>query len=150
MVLYGMDATFDSRLRLKDSSAHGTGTTVGQVDGADASLYIGAGRVKGEVKINVTACDVANTDEVYKIQLVGNADGAWGSTHVLAELTLGIAASIPNQVNKTTGFYSLPFINAAPLTAGAEPSYLGYLRIRTIGSGTTPSVTYEAWVAKDE
>ena len=80
----------------------------------------------------------------------GNADGAWGSTHVLAELTLGIAASIPNQVNKTTGFYSLPFINAAPLTAGAEPSYLGYLRIRTVASGTTPSVTYEAWVAKDE
>ena len=141
MVLYGMDATFDSRLRLKDSSAHGTGTTVGQVDGADASLYIGAGRVKG---------DVASADEVYKIQLVGNADGAWGSTHVLAELTLGIAASIPNQVNKTTGFYSLPFINAAPLTAGAEPSYLGYLRIRTVASGTTPSVTYEAWVAKDE
>lgn len=148
--MQNFDRTYDHSMRLKDAALHASGTTVGQVDGSNASVYIGAAHFRGDCVIDVTACEVGNGDELYKIQVIGATDSGWAASHVLGEITLGDSSVIPNAVDKTTGRFILPFHNAIPLAAGDTfPTYCSYLRIRTIGSGTIASgINYKAYVAK--
>lgn len=145
------DRLFDVNLQLKDSGSAVTADALATVGGSTATLDVGSGAFLDAVLVvDVSAMDVASTDESYKLRLIGSNSSSFASgIAVLATLELGVATSMNGSAgaadaNKTTGRWVLPFYNQAGTTI------YRYLRLALDVGGTTPSITYTAFVAKDD
>lgn len=85
------------------------------------------------ISVHVTAMDTADADEVYDLYFEVDTTDAFSSAKEVARLK-GVPA---------TGFYEVP-VSAQlieKLEAGAT-----HLRVRLDVTGTTPSITYGAWM----
>lgn len=130
---------YDSGLTLKAAAA--------VTSSAAGSLIIdaGAGKVMGDLVVDVTAIDIASNDESYYIILQGSPDAAFGTAGNIQDLVmmhlgpkeLKISDSDKDDV---IGTYRVPFTNEF------NGTNYRYLRIYTAlpGSQTTPSITYMA------
>lgn len=151
--------SFDANLELSDNAAAYTATGFAQKAGADGLIDLGGNqgtspvqqaRIDAVCVIDVTALDGVTTDEAYRLLVLGSNDPAFGagSIQVLAETELagGVLSVLgPGAagVTKTavTGRYELPFTN------NVAGNFYEYVKLFHVLSGTTPSISYEAFVA---
>lgn len=145
--------TFDAELELKDAGLIAADENATQVDGSDAIIDLGDGRMMGTLVLNVTACEVASGDEVYQVCTMFS-NSATHASGVVAGPTfyLGDAAGIAAILNAPTvdpdtdngiGRYELPITNV----------YNGisyrYMLVSVEVSGTIATgVNFTAYVSK--
>jgi hypothetical protein len=131
--------TYDNALLLEASAAH----AVVQTDVGATILELGAGLVCGSLIIDVSAIDVANSDEYYVISLEGSNVAAMTSGSVeLALIRMGNTTA-PGDADTATGRFVVPFRNEQNGTT------YRYVRLSTAVAGTSPSITFSAFLAKD-
>lgn len=135
--------TFDAALLLRPDGAAITATET-----SSTILDLGAGMLDGYVIFDVTAMDVTTGDESYKFMLEFSPDAAFGTAgniRVVAQLHVGGAtATAPNGAADTIGRFTLPFRNER------NGMTYRYARLYTLIAGTSPSIDFSAWIAKDE
>ena len=82
----------------------------GGVGGEAVIADLGAGLVEGNMVVDVSAIEVADNDEIYKISLQGSTSAAFASGIVdLAILELGAAEVTGGDADSAIGRYILPF-----------------------------------------
>ena len=82
----------------------------GTVGGEAVIADLGAGLVEGNMVVDVSAIEVADNDEIYKISLQGSTSAAFASGIVdLAILELGAAEVTGGDADSAIGRYILPF-----------------------------------------
>ena len=131
--------TYDNSLLLAASAAH----TTAQTDVGSTILDLGAGLVEGYLIIDVTAIDVASTDEYYVISLEGSNVAAMTSGSVELAVSRQGNVTAPGDADTAVGRFAVPFRNEQNGTT------YRYVRLSTAVAGTTPSITFSAWLAKD-
>lgn len=135
----------DIELLLADGAAPVTADGVSQVASANVSKQLGPGRFEGVLIIDVSAIDVSSNDEFYHLVLQGAASGASAFTtkENVAQLTLGAGAVRPGApINSPIGRYEIPF------TTDQHDVVYDWVRLYTDLGGTTPSITFKAWIAE--
>ena len=139
------NACFDSLLQLKDAGLIDADAAC-QVASADQILNVGTGLFEGKAIIDVSAIEIADDDEVYKISIQGSSSATFASDIVdLSILELGALEAIGGDVDSTTGRYVLPFSNEKN---GVYYQYIrGYVDVTcTIATG----INFTAWVAPNQ
>jgi hypothetical protein len=131
--------TYDNALLLEASAAH----TTAQTDVGATILDLGAGLVCGHLVIDVTGIDVASTDEYYVISLEGSTVAAMTSGSVELAVSRMGNVTAPGDADTAVGRFVVPFRNEQNGTV------YRYVRLSTKVDGTTPSITFSAWLAKD-
>ena len=134
--------TLDVDLELEDGAAAITADGAGS---AILDLDSTAPRTRGDIVLDVSAMDITTGDETYTIMAQGSSSATFASTiQELACIRVGDGSAISStiDVNDSTGRFVLPFINERNGT-----SYR-YLRLYVDVAGTTPSITFKAWLAK--
>lgn len=129
--------TYDDGLSLKDAGAVTTTTTEATI------LDLGAGLVDGYLVLDVSAVEVASTDEIYLVCLEGStvAGMATGSV-TLALIEMGNATA-PADADTGTGRFVVPFRNEQNGTT------YRYVRIYTeIAGAITTGINFAAFIAK--
>lgn len=99
----------DNDLTMKDAGlvASSAAATVG---GEAQVVDVGTGLVKGELVVDVTAIEIADDDELFKISLQGSSKATFADTFEdLAILELGAAEVLGGDQDSTTGRYVVPF-----------------------------------------
>lgn len=139
--------TFDKNLVLSDGATAITATGTALIGGVTTNsiLDVGAARLDGQLVIDVSAMDIASADERYMIFLQGSNSSTFASgIENLGCLDLGATAVRGGGAqNSVIGRYELGFTNEQ-----ADTVYR-YLRIRVVVSGTTPTITFGAFIATD-
>ena len=149
----GLTKTYpiDTALQMEDAGAAITSTEVnsgGEIDlGAGVN---GAASMIGAVVVQVSAIVVNDNDESYHIELQGTNTTGFGTAAdnvVLASLHLGAHEATGATVGDTgtdtpTGVYYMPFTNDFAGTA------YRYVRLKVTVGGTTPSITYTAFLTQ--
>lgn len=126
---------YDSSLQLKDAGliAASAAATVASVA---AIIDLGTGQAAGEMVVDISAIEVASTDELYTIILEGSdsSDFSAGTPRIvpLASLIVGAGAVIPGAgaTSSATGRYVVPWTN----DYGGKLSR--YVRAYTVVAGT--------------
>lgn len=115
-----------------------------QVDSSDKIVDVGAGLVEGKLVVDVSAIEIADNDEVYKISLQGSSKSDFADTYEdLTILELGANEALGGDQDSTTGRYIIPF-----RTERNGTTYQ-YVRIYTDVSGTIATgINYTAHLAK--
>jgi len=131
--------TYDDALSLKDAGLVATTTTEATI------VDLGAGLVDGYLVIDVSAVEVASTDEIYLICLEGSNVAAMTSGSVtLANIEMGNATA-PADADTGTGRFVVPFRNEQNGTT------YRYVRIYTEVAGTIATgINFAAFIAKDD
>ena len=144
MVRGARDYTFDIELRLKDAGVIGA-SAAAQVASSDQIVDLGTGRWDGRAMLNVTAIEVDDGNENYRIHIQLSSDENFGSDIVdTCSLELGDAATLIGDIDSITGEYELGFTNEV---AGVTRQYVrAYTEVAgSIGSG---GINYTANIAK--
>ncbi len=128
---------YDDDLNLKSAGLVATTTTESTI------IDFGSGIVDGFLVIDVSAVEVASTDEIYLICLEGSNVAAMSSGSVtLAQIEMG-NASAPADADTGTGRFAVPFRNEQNGTV------FRYGRIYTEVAGTVATgINFSAFVAK--
>lgn len=148
------DRLIDANLQLADGAAAMTATGYSQVAGGTGRVDLGTlDRMEFDLVIDVSACDVAQGDESYKFRLVGSNDATPFGTNiiVLATAEFGDNTTIGPAIPVTTadrgvGRYIIPCENVGFL-AGVRTAFQN-IRLHVTIAGTSPSITFKAWLAK--
>ena len=129
--------TYDDALELKAA-----GLVAATADGS-VILDLGGGLVEGNLVLDVSAVEVASTDEIYNISLEGSNVAAMTSGSVsLATQEHGNAAA-PADADTATGRFVVPFRNEQ------NGTLYRYVRIHTKVAGTIATgINYTAFIAK--
>ena len=116
----------------------------GTVDSSAKIVDLGAGLVEGHMVVDVTAIEVADNDELYKISLQGsNQSDFVGVSGECAVLNLGAAGVIAAGIDSITGRYKVPFRNEQNGTIWQ------YVRSYTDVSGTIAAgINFSAHLSK--
>ncbi|BBO73870.1 hypothetical protein DSCW_12870 [Desulfosarcina widdelii] len=116
----------------------------GQVDGEDVIVNLGTGLVTGNLVVDVTAIEIADDDELYKISLQGSSSATFASTIVdLAEITLGAAEVIGGDQDSAIGRYIVPF------RTEKNGTIWPYVRLYTDVDGTIATgINFSAFLSK--
>lgn len=140
--------TLDQSLKLKDAGLV-TSTAVTQVSSADVTIDLGADAYqRGAIVVDVSACEVADGNELFVVQLQGAAASNFSTAYQLATLRLGDSSVTGNATDTVAGRFVLYFDNVAQTAAG-EVANMRYLRLRTVVSGTVGTgINYQAWAVK--
>lgn len=130
--------TYDDALSLKDAGLVATTTTEATI------VDLGSGLVDGYLVLDVTAVEVASTDEIYLICLEGSNVATMASGSVcLASIEMGNATA-PADADTGTGRFVVPFRNEQNGTT------YRYVRIYTEVAGTVATgINFLAFIAKD-
>ncbi len=133
----------DVELMLADGAAAVTADGVSQVGGQAVNIQLGPGRFEGVLIIDVSAIDISSADEVYNLILEGASSNAFSATEVLTQYALGATAVRPHgAVNSVIGRYEIPFITEQ------HDTVYDWVRLYADVGGTTPSITFKAWIAE--
>lgn len=137
--------TFDAELELKDAGAV-TSSAAAQVDAAAKIVDLGSDTASfsGVAVVDVSAIDIANSDELYTLIVQGSSSATFASDiENLAELSLGDTAVRPGgPKDSTVGRYEIPFLNEQ------DGTKYRYLRMYTEVAGTSPSINYTAFAGR--
>jgi hypothetical protein len=119
-----------------------------QVGGVNKIIDLGTGIFKGELIVDVSACEVASDDERYCIGLQISDSATFASdTYEVASLILGASGTaagdvISGDTDMTTGRWVVPFHNMI-----ADGATKRYARLYTTVSGTIATgINYKAYV----
>lgn len=120
-----------------------------QFAAADVIYRLGPGRMDAMLVISVTAATIADqaVDTLYDFYLQGSDSSTMASNiHILAHLQLGFSAALLGGATVTSviGRYEVPFQNVV-----AGTILLDYARMRLVIAGTTPTITFDAWIANE-
>ena len=129
--------TYDDSLSLKDAGLVAATTTEATI------LDLGPGLVDGFLVLDVSACEVASTDEKYTVHLEGSTVAAMTSGSVtLANIPLGNETA-PADADTSTGRFAVPFRNEQ------NGTIYRYVRIYTLVAGTIATgINFAAFIAK--
>jgi len=130
--------TYDDALSMWDAA-----NTVASADGS--ILDIGDGLVDGFLVVDVSACEVATTDEYYTLSLEASNVAAMTSGSVcLAKKVFGNLVVPMDAALSTAGRYVIPFRNEEGGTT------YRYVRISLVVAGTidTTGINFSAFIAK--
>jgi len=134
--------TYDAATLIRAAGAAITATETGSL-----ILDLGAGLMCGTMVVDVTAMDVTTGDEAYSLMLEVSPDatfGTAGNIRVAAELRIGGATfTAPNGAADGVGRFAIPFRNER------NGTIYRYARLYTLIAGTTPSITFSAFLGKD-
>ena len=136
--------TYDAASNIRTLAAAITATETGSI-----IIDIGNGLVDGSLVIDYSALDVVAGDECYAFTLEGSPDAGFGTAaniKALAQLTIGGATALnaPNgAADAAAARLVIPFRNERVGTT------YRYVRLLTTLSGTTPSITFSAFLARD-
>ena len=120
---------------------------VPQLDSANIILDVGPGRFEGMLVLDVSALDIVSNDENYNFIIQGSNSATFASgVENLAAMDLGALEARKGFVSATAldsvvGRYELPFVNEQ-----ADVVYR-YLQLMLDEYGTTPSITFGAFIA---
>jgi hypothetical protein len=129
---------YDALTSFKDASTAVTATGTAQNGGVDEVLDLGAdSRTDGTVVINVLTIDEASANETYEFVVQGSND----ATFVTGVYELG------GRTVAETGQVAIPISNEK--IVDGVLTKLRYVRLRHVLGGTTPSLSYTAYLAKD-
>ena len=148
MAFQTYSVALDQATKLKDSSAV---TTDGQgvVDSASAFADLGGGYAEFDVVIDWSARDVADGNELYDLRVEGSTTSAFSTTYVLGSIRLGHSSVTFNGVSTPPSGRMVIHCNNVALTSatdGNSSSAMRYVRVYHDVSGTSPSITYQAWL----
>ena len=130
----------DSLLEMKAASAVTTTTT-------HSSHDLGAAKYqRAALVVDITACDATTGDELCVLQLQGATASGFSTAYQLATLRCGDLTQTGDAIDTQVGRYVLHFDNVVNVGSG-ETINVQHLRLRTVASGTSPSVTYQAWLS---
>lgn len=130
--------TYDDDLSLKSAGLVGSTTTESTI------LNLGSGLVDGHLVLDVSAVEVASTDEIYLIVLEGSTvEGMASGSVSLATIEMGNATA-PADADTGTGRFAVPFRNEQ------NGTIYPFVRIYTEVAGTIDSggINYAAFIAK--
>ncbi len=147
--------SFDINLQLADGAIAQTATGYSQSGGVTGNIDLGGNqgaspaqqaRIDACCVIDVSALNIVTGDEYYKFMLVGSTDPAFGSGNVvnLGAIEVGKGSAIPDIINgkdSVTGRLELLFCTQV---AG---NLMEFLQLYVVMGGTSPSITYTAFVA---
>lgn len=138
------DFTYDNALLLKDTGAI-SADAAAQVGGSARVLTLGAGRMDGRVIVDVSALDVVTGDESHVVATQFSnsptfASGVVGGTMLRLG---GATALVGESAASVAGRYELPCTNEI------NGVIYSYMRLYTDVSGTTPSITYTAFLTTE-
>lgn len=132
--------TYDAALSLKAAGLVASTTTESTI------LNLGPGLVEGYLVLDVSAVEVASTDEIYLICLEGSNVAAMSSGSVcLAQIEMGNATA-PADADTGTGRFLVPFRNEQ------NGTLYSYVRIYTEVAGNIAGgggINFAAFIAKD-
>jgi hypothetical protein len=128
---------YDDSLVLKDAGLVATTTTEATI------LDLGSGIVDGFLVLDVSAVEVADSNEIYLICLEGSNVAAMTSGSVtLAQIEMGNSTA-PADADTGTGRFAIPFRNEQNGTV------YRYVRLYTEVAGTVATgINYAAFLAK--
>lgn len=133
----------DAELILADGAAAMTADGVTQVASANVSKQLGPGRFEGVLIIDVSAIDIVSNDEVYHICLQGASTSAFSTKEIVAQMSLGATEVRPGgAIDSTPGRYEIPF------QTEQDGIVYDWVRLHVDLNGTTPSITFKAWIAE--
>lgn len=135
----------DESLYLHKSSSAITSTADGAVDGTDTILDLGKGEFRADMVVDISALDLADGDELYRVFWQLSNSATFADTIVTpVGIELGSAAGGERSAASTTGRYIQPVTN---VYNDVHYRY-GRLRIKVV-TGTTPSITIDqAYLSK--
>jgi len=135
--------TYDVSWQLKAAgaitSSAAVATIVDTLNGATLNSGVEVPRLDGIVVIDVTAIDIASTNETYDIIVQVSNSSTFASTvnnRTALKLGIGVAGQSAGDV---IGRYELPFDNCI------NEVNFRYVRLYTLVGGTTPSINYKAF-----
>ena len=116
----------------------------GTVSAAAKIADLGAGKVEGHLIIDVTAIEIDDNDEVYKISLQGSSSSTFASTiEDLVIIELGANEVLGGDQDSAIGRYKVPFTNERNGTV------YQYVRVYCDVTGTiTTGINYTARLEK--
>lgn len=130
--------TYDNSLLLKAAGLVATTTTESTI------LNLGDGLVDGYLVLDVSAVEVASTDEIYLVCLEGSTVAAMTSASVtLAQIEMGNATA-PADADTGVGRFVVPFRNEQ------NGVLFPYVRIYTeVAGAVATGINFLAFIAKD-
>ncbi|MDA3897704.1 MAG: hypothetical protein PF482_16340 [Desulfobacteraceae bacterium] len=116
----------------------------GTVDSSAVIAELGAGLVEGHLIIDVSAIEIADDDELYKIKLQGSSSATFAS--VIEDLTIlevGAAEVLGGDQDSAIGRYKVPFSNEK------NGTIYPYVRLYTDVDGTIATgINFSAYLSK--
>ena len=130
--------TYDNDLKLKAAGLVASTTTETTI------LDLGAGKFDGYLILDVSAVEVASTDEKYTVHLEGSNSSTMASASVtLANIPLGCHTAPADQATGVGRF-------VVPVRNEQNGTLYRYVRIYTLVAGTIATgINFTAWLAKD-
>jgi hypothetical protein len=136
--------TYDEATKIRAAGAAITATETGSIvlDLGDAAI------LEADLVVDVTAIDVATGDEAYTLILQGSSDLGFGTAANIGVLAMqkigGATGASPQGTADTLGRFVIPFRNER------NGKTYRYIRLQTVLAGTTPSLTFRAFLGKDK
>lgn len=138
----GITKTYDHALLLADGGSI-TASAAGEVGGVARILDLGAGKVFGDIVVDVSELDVDSGNEIVTIGVQISSSATFASDYYqVASLAIGDAAAIVGDVDMTTGRYVVPFNNMIK-----DGTTKRYLRIYYTIAGTVAGFDATAYLA---
>jgi hypothetical protein len=132
----------DTEHILKDAGAV-TSSGFGQVEASAKVVNLGAGLVRGNLVLDISAVKISAKDESYTIHLMGGTDASFTGTVSLCSKEMGAHGALQGNVDAKLSKVVLPFMNEE------RGLVYPYMRVRHVISGTSPSINYTARLEKD-
>ena len=134
---------FDAGMEFKDAGLIAA-SAAATVDSTAVAVNCGSGLFRGKMILDVTALEIASTDEKYDIVVQGSADAAFTAATVveLAQLSLSASVVKVTDANKADGVgrYKIYFDNEN------DGTYYPYLRVYTVVAGNIATgINYAAY-----
>jgi hypothetical protein len=147
--------TLDGALQLASATAVSTATTTN-----GTALDLGGAANNWQrfaVVIDWSGLDVASGDELYRFQVQGATASAFSTPYVLAEKRLGADGSSPGPatgvnlqpVDTTALGRMVIYCDNVAVTSATDSSSIiatQFVRLTCVSSGTSPAVTFSAWI----
>jgi hypothetical protein len=123
--------------RLKDAGAV-TSSGYGTISAVAKVVTLGAGLIRANMVIDISAVKISAKDETYTFHLMGGSDASFSSEVSLASKEVGKGSALEGNVDAKLSRLTLPFMNEE------RGIVYPYVRVRHVISGTSPSINYKA------
>lgn len=138
----------DQATKLSDLITATAANNRGTVDGAAQVVDVG-GYAEFDVVVDWTSIDVADATETYEFRVEAATTSAFSSTYIIGRFSVGRTAATGQPVaTPSNGRVVLHLDNLAHTSASfsGQQDPLRFIRINCVTGGTTPSITFAAWL----
>jgi hypothetical protein len=132
----------DNNAILKDAGVV-TSSGYGTVDEEAKVVNLGAGLIRGNLVVDISAIKVSAKDEKYTLHLMGGTDASFTGQVSIASKELGAHGALEGNRDSKISRVVIPFQNEE------RGIIYPYCRIRHVIAGSSPSINYTARLEKD-